>query len=93
MARDLLTATMSQVIVAAHEKQLECLVDVDPAALYNSFISDGSRIQQILANFGWNAIKARAPPDLAPGPRARTSRPPLLLPSAAEARARGPPRP
>lgn len=59
MVRDLLTTTMSQVIVAAHEKQLECNIDIDPAALYLSFISDGSRIQQVLANFGWNATKVR----------------------------------
>lgn len=50
-----------QVIVAAHEKNLQCAIDIDPEALCLSFISDANRLQQILSNFGWNAAKVSAP--------------------------------
>lgn len=46
-----------QVAVAACEKEIECAVDVDPRLRVLSLVSDASRIQQIVANFGWNAIK------------------------------------
>lgn len=59
LVRDVINTAVSQVVVAAHEKQLETLVDIDPDALNLSFVSDSSRITQILSNFGWNSCKVR----------------------------------
>ena len=66
---------------AAAEEELEVVLEVDAFCEGTAVVSDPGRIEQILANFAWNAIKfshaqsgaitlrVKAPPSRAPPPK------------------------